>query len=158
MVNSWIFDLQILLRCTEDSATQGAMHTDVGRIHQTRCPLCGPSKGFLVGSKQLAGRRPSRSQCRSFQQIAAVAAAPTLEQGADVGKVPPFEAWNTGAKIKKREDIKTILLLGAGPIIIGQVCRCPVNMGPAPSRSPMLTFAGQPQAAALMAMLHAAGL
>eukprot|EP00891_Asterochloris_glomerata_P005508 jgi/Astpho2/5508/fgenesh1_pm.00079_%23_1_t len=31
-------------------------------------------------------------------------------------------SWNTGAKIKKREDIKTILLLGAGPIIIGQAC------------------------------------
>ena len=44
-----------------------------------------------------------------------------MKQGADVSKVPPFEAWNTGAKIKKREDIKTILLLGAGPIIIGQV-------------------------------------
>jgi hypothetical protein len=34
---------------------------------------------------------------------------------------PPFEAWSTGAKVKKREDIKTIMILGAGPIIIGQV-------------------------------------
>lgn len=97
------------------------MHTEVGRIGQIRCPLRGLSKGFLVGSKQLARRRPSRSQCRSTQQIVAVVAAPPLKQGADVSKVPPFEAWNTGAKIKKRKDIKTILLLGAGPIIIGQV-------------------------------------
>jgi carbamoyl-phosphate synthase large subunit len=37
-------------------------------------------------------------------------------------KVPPFQAWTTGATIKKREDIKTILLLGAGPIVIGQAC------------------------------------
>lgn len=35
--------------------------------------------------------------------------------------LPPFEAWNTGAVVKKRTDIKTILILGPGPIIIGQV-------------------------------------
>ena len=33
----------------------------------------------------------------------------------------PFEAWNTGAVVKKRTDIKTILILGPGPIVIGQV-------------------------------------
>ncbi|CAL8467948.1 g7486 [Coccomyxa elongata] len=35
---------------------------------------------------------------------------------------PPFEAWNTGAIVKKRTDIKTIMILGAGPIVIGQAC------------------------------------
>ena len=35
--------------------------------------------------------------------------------------LPPFEAWNTGAPVKKRTDLKTIMLLGAGPIVIGQV-------------------------------------
>ena len=34
---------------------------------------------------------------------------------------PPFEAWNTGKDVKKRTDIKTIMILGAGPIVIGQV-------------------------------------
>jgi len=32
---------------------------------------------------------------------------------------PQFEAW-TGADIKKRTDIKSIMILGAGPIVIGQ--------------------------------------
>ena len=36
-------------------------------------------------------------------------------------ELPPFEAWNTGAPVKKRTDLKTIMLLGAGPIVIGQV-------------------------------------
>ena len=34
---------------------------------------------------------------------------------------PPFEAWNTGKDVKQRTDIKTIMILGAGPIVIGQV-------------------------------------
>ena len=38
-------------------------------------------------------------------------------------ELAPFEAWNTGASIKKRTDIKTIMILGAGPIVIGQVRR-----------------------------------
>ena len=33
----------------------------------------------------------------------------------------PFEAWTTGGAIKKRTDIKSIMILGAGPIVIGQV-------------------------------------
>ena len=33
----------------------------------------------------------------------------------------PFEAWTTGSAIKKRTDIKSIMILGAGPIVIGQV-------------------------------------
>ncbi|CAL5219945.1 g1877 [Coccomyxa viridis] len=35
---------------------------------------------------------------------------------------PPFEAWNTGKDVKQRTDIKTIMILGAGPIVIGQAC------------------------------------
>lgn len=42
-------------------------------------------------------------------------------------ELPPFEAWNTGAVVKKRTDIKTILILGPGPIIIGQVRACTVG-------------------------------
>lgn len=62
--------------------------------------------------------RTRRAQ-RSVHQIPrAVVAAP---ERVDSGHVPPFEAWKTGAAIKKREDIKSILLLGAGPIVIGQV-------------------------------------
>ena len=34
-----------------------------------------------------------------------------------------FTAWDTATqRVEKRDDIKTIMLLGAGPIVIGQVC------------------------------------
>jgi hypothetical protein len=33
----------------------------------------------------------------------------------------PFAAWDLPATIPFREDIKTIMIIGAGPIIIGQV-------------------------------------
>jgi len=37
----------------------------------------------------------------------------------------PFTAWATATeRIPKRTDLKTIMILGAGPIVIGQV-RCP---------------------------------
>jgi hypothetical protein len=36
----------------------------------------------------------------------------------------PFSAWSTAIeRIPKRTDLKTIMILGAGPIVIGQV-RC----------------------------------
>ena len=57
--------------------------------------------------------------------ISAVVAAPKPTKD-----LPPFEAWNTGAKIAKRTDIKTILILGPGPIIIGQVKLLVILMGP----------------------------
>jgi hypothetical protein len=49
-------------------------------------------------------------------QVKAVVAPPKPSKD-----LAPFEAWNTGAVVKKRTDIKTILILGPGPIIIGQV-------------------------------------
>lgn len=67
---------------------------------------------------------PAKRTCRlhrnTHHRTTAVVAAP---EKVDSGHVPPFQAWTTGAAIKKREDIKSILLLGAGPIVIGQVWR-----------------------------------
>ena len=60
--------------------------------------------------------RQARSAVRP-RPMAAIAAPEKTE----TSQVPPFQAWTTGAAIKKREDIKSILLLGAGPIVIGQV-------------------------------------
>ena len=57
---------------------------------------------------------------RARQQTRAVVLAP---EKVDTGSVPPFQAWTTGAAIKKREDIKSIMILGAGPIVIGQVAK-----------------------------------
>ena len=64
----------------------------------------------------LAGRSNGKRD-KSVQLVRAVAAP----EKAAVAP-PPFEAWNTGAVVKKRTDIKTIMILGAGPIVIGQVC------------------------------------
>lgn len=63
----------------------------------------------------LAGRSNGKRD-KSVQLVRAVAAP---EKAATAP--PPFEAWNTGAVVKKRTDIKTIMILGAGPIVIGQV-------------------------------------
>ena len=63
-----------------------------------------------------ARARHSRRQLKL--QVSAVVAPPEKPVGTDL---PPFEAWNTGAPVKKRTDLKTIMLLGAGPIVIGQV-------------------------------------
>ena len=33
-----------------------------------------------------------------------------------------FRAWDQATNSKKRDDIKKIMILGAGPIVIGQAC------------------------------------
>ena len=57
-----------------------------------------------------------------MQNVLAVAAPEKAQEAAQQSSSPPpFLAWETGKAISKRTDIKTILLLGAGPIVIGQV-------------------------------------
>ena len=80
-------------------------------VHHVARPLCLPLH---------FGRHVCAHRGRSQQQTRAVVAAP---EKVDTGSVPPFQAWTTGAAIKKREDIKSIMILGAGPIVIGQA-RC----------------------------------
>ena len=62
----------------------------------------------------------TRSQGK-LQIVRAIAAPPKPVTGS--GSVPvDFKAWeNITSTIEKRTDIKTIMLLGAGPIVIGQV-------------------------------------
>ena len=79
-------------------------------VNQTARPLSLP--GHLG--------RHSCVRRRLHKQTVAVVAAP---EKVDTGNAPPFQAWTTGAAIKKREDIKSIMVLGAGPIIIGQVAQ-----------------------------------
>ena len=70
-----------------------------------------PGQAALPAAKANAARRRGRRQ----------AAAAAIAAPAKPFELAPFEAWNTGAAIKKRTDIKTIMILGAGPIVIGQV-------------------------------------
>ena len=64
---------------------------------------------------------PSTKRCR-LQIVRAIAAPPKPPSSVN-GSVPAdFKAWeNIESSVKKRDDIKTIMLLGAGPIVIGQV-------------------------------------
>lgn len=80
-----------------------------------------------IAPKHAAKRRPACVAGRSTgkrdgkAQVVRAVAAPEKEAYTP----PPFQAWNSGAVLKKREDIKTIMILGAGPIVIGQVlCSC----------------------------------
>lgn len=82
-----------------------------------------PSQG-RAASQHVTPRRPvcvaGRSNGKRDGKVQIVRAVAAPEKS--VTTPPPFEAWNTGAVVKKRTDIKTIMILGAGPIIIGQVC------------------------------------
>jgi len=78
-------------------------------VHHVSRPLCLPLH---------PGRHACVPRGSSQHRINAVVSAP---EKVDTGSVPPFQAWTTGAAIKKREDIKSIMILGAGPIVIGQV-------------------------------------
>ena len=41
---------------------------------------------------------------------------------AEDAESPVFSAWDQATNSKKRTDIKKIMIIGAGPIVIGQAC------------------------------------
>lgn len=41
---------------------------------------------------------------------------------AEAEESPVFRAWDQATKSTKRTDIKKIMIIGAGPIVIGQAC------------------------------------
>ena len=59
-------------------------------------------------------RRNARAMKRASVQVRA-RASPDEES-------PVFRAWDQATNSKKRTDIKKIMILGAGPIVIGQAC------------------------------------
>lgn len=81
-------------------------------VRHVTWPLCLPVP---------SARHPTALRGRRQLQTRAVVATPEKVEN---GSAPPFQAWTTGAAIKKREDIKSIMILGAGPIVIGQVLLC----------------------------------
>ena len=98
----------VQLGSTSRSVAPRISGRSLSSVHVAR-PLCLP----LHPAKHVAAHRG-----RLQLQTRAVVSAP---EKVDTGSVPPFQAWTTGAAIKKREDIKSIMILGAGPIVIGQV-------------------------------------
>lgn len=89
-----------------------------GRALQ-RGPRLGPSPALPHSGSTKRGKRARHGRQKADSCVVRAVVAPPEKETAY--EVPPFEAWSTGAPIKKRTDIKTILLLGAGPIVIGQV-------------------------------------
>ena len=85
-------------------------------LHARACPLSvsrssTPFAGVQCGRYALGARGAGRRGGRGLGGIGVVAAAQTN-----------FTAWDTAVqRVAKRTDLKTIMLLGAGPIVIGQV-------------------------------------
>jgi len=113
---------------------------------QAPCRCTAPAPvwhGFFVRPGQApppAGRPQGQKRRRRGAQAARAIAAP-----AKPVELAPFEAWNIGAAIKKRTDIKTIMILGAGPIVIGQARAVRSGAGrrpPAPQREPRSPLTG----------------
>lgn len=68
------------------------------------------------------GRRAAPS--RSARSSVVLAVAAPEQQTAAGGELKEFRAWDSPSvkQIAKRSDLKKIMILGAGPIIIGQAC------------------------------------
>lgn len=91
----------------------------------------GPSGPIVSSSKSLhrnlfASCRLRSAHSRAFGRNAKsglrVQAIAAPEKPSSVGAKEPFTAWGTAIeRVAKRTDLKTIMILGAGPIVIGQV-------------------------------------
>ncbi|KAK3288287.1 hypothetical protein CYMTET_4231, partial [Cymbomonas tetramitiformis] len=68
-------------------------------------------------SKEIVSRRENAKQVRA--PVTTCSAAASEETSTPL---PPFLALQQGGISPKRTDIKTIMILGAGPIVIGQAC------------------------------------
>src|SRR5690606_37149788 len=73
-----------------------------------------------TGSRQSRPRRPDHRQRRPRQPHAA-RPAPFTQRATGV-RVPGPRSPVPDLKMPKRNDLKTILIIGAGPIVIGQAC------------------------------------
>eukprot|EP00898_Chlorokybus_atmophyticus_P005925 jgi/Chlat1/6333/Chrsp44S05892 len=77
----------------------------------------GLRSGFLAGERLIASAASAPAQPRCCKVSCTAEAVASADASA-----PAFLAWKNDATVKKREDIKTVMVLGAGPIVIGQAC------------------------------------
>ncbi|KDD75698.1 L chain of carbamoyl-phosphate synthase [Helicosporidium sp. ATCC 50920] len=72
-------------------------------------------RSFIHEHARLTAGAPSR--------LVVVRAASTADRTVAKGEEVPFTAWGTATqRVTKRTDIKSVMVLGAGPIVIGQAC------------------------------------
>ncbi|GAQ91068.1 carbamoyl phosphate synthetase B [Klebsormidium nitens] len=116
--------------CLRSNWTRGKGSADgsaaPGRLGSISSPIGGEgSPAWRQACKDVAPKRPQGvpmpAGCRATAG-AAVRAEHT--SAADGNGAAPFTAWDspTLSKVSKRTDLKKIMILGAGPIVIGQAC------------------------------------
>lgn len=105
--------------------TQAAAMSPTLGLHAPGCAVpCGTQQRRLVRpcalrQSQAAARVPRRSAARGFRSGPAVRVLAAAGDNGTSNGVLPWQAAMD--EIKKRSDIKSIMIIGAGPIVIGQV-------------------------------------
>ncbi|RMZ56922.1 hypothetical protein APUTEX25_004984, partial [Auxenochlorella protothecoides] len=108
-----------------------SMHSMMSTAPKAAQPLCGreAGAGFSLAPRPALARphaglsrpAPFRGTRLVVTSVSAPEKANSTTPAAETTK-PPFTAWDTAVqRVAKRTDIKSVLVLGAGPIVIGQV-------------------------------------
>ncbi|KAL6780053.1 CMP1 [Auxenochlorella protothecoides x Auxenochlorella symbiontica] len=108
------------------------MHSMMSTAPKAAQPLCGreAGAGFSLAPRPALARphaglsrpAPFRGTRLVVTSVSAPEKANSTTPAAETTK-PPFTAWDTAVqRVAKRTDIKSVLVLGAGPIVIGQAC------------------------------------
>lgn len=107
--------MQLLNNTTRQAAaTAGAPKQSRNVVAKAFSRTLFSGKGADIGLPPLSSAQPQAD--RTVPQATATPGAPAASSGAP--KLP----WQVAmSEIKKRRDLKTIMILGAGPIVIGQV-------------------------------------
>ena len=71
-----------------------------------------------LGAPSRALNQAKRGRFRAAKRVS----APARARASPDEESPVFRAWDQATNSKKRTDIKKIMILGAGPIVIGQAC------------------------------------
>ena len=71
------------------------------------------ARAYTAGGLSVGNRR-SKLRCRQTMNVRAAIA--------DAEESAVFRAWDSATSSNKRTDLQKIMILGAGPIVIGQAC------------------------------------
>lgn len=134
--NPPVLDLGLHPCTTPQAASQRisqcrSMHSMMSTAPKAAQPLCGreAGAGFSLAPRPALARphaglsrpAPFRGTRLVVTSVSAPEKANSTTPAAETTK-PPFTAWDTAVqRVAKRTDIKSVLVLGAGPIVIGQV-------------------------------------
>ena len=95
-----------------------------GQAHAVCGQPCGPVIRALsapAAAKTIGRGRSAQQQRRRHTIVQCISAPEKAGASNGTGAPPAFLAWAETSTSKKRDDLKRILIIGAGPIVIGQV-------------------------------------